>query len=250
MIVSLSSSPTPPEPSSSGYYIKWRPSNIQSGYFTVSGVNYNFSDYPSGIFWFDSSCSGYWDDRTYRDSSNNIIVPGIYSNPYITYLETNLEYISMPITGPSVPRGGTMFFDLPNLSMISMSKCVELEADALPNAMFSKCGSSSVYTSLYLPECSWLFVEIGANPVYKNYISEISLPKCHKVVVNTFPTDISVTFGWSSVVIVDDYTGTVGYHAFVGKSGVSIFVPSSLVSTYKSHYYWSYYASLIFPIPE
>ena len=240
----------PPEPHSnpSRYYIKWRPSYISSGTFTVSGVKYNFSSYPSGIFWFDSSCSGYWDDMTYRNSSGNTVYPGISNNSYITYFETNLLYVGRY-------TAQTMFSNLPNISMFSMSYCKILGGYS-PGCLFDKCGNENRYVSFYLPECSYIYTEFASNTSdHQTYVSEITLPACIYLPYECFSNHISITLYYSGVVPVG--TGGGGYTEYKATQGgrpmsdVYIYVPSSRVNSYINSPYWSrYYSSRIFPIPE
>ena len=240
--------PFPPHDPPSYYYIKWRPSNIRSGQFTVSGVRYNFSDYPSGIFYFPSSCSGYWDDRTYSDASGYPVYPGISNNSYITYFETNLLYVGHSTTRP-------LFSNLPNISMFSMSYCNILGGVA-PGCLFDKCGNENRYVSFYLPECSYIYTEFASTASdHQTYVSEITLPTCIYLAYETFSSSISITLYYSGVASVGDGGG--GYTIHKATQGVRplsdvyIYVPSSLVNRYKNSPYWSqYYSSRIFPIPE
>ena len=99
-----------------------------------------------------------------------------------------------------------------------------------------------------LPMCSF----IGAYAFYYcRSITQVSLPVCSYIGDSTF-YDCSllsiITIGYSSVCNLR-YSGVFGKTQITSSTG-SIYVPASLVDSYKSAKNWSYFSTQIFPIPE
>ena len=129
------------------------------------------------------------------------------------------------------------FFNCFSLLQISLPMCSYIDG-----AVFRLCSSLS---QISLPVCSY----IGRGTFQDcTSLSEISLPMCSYIFLNAFLNCSSlsiITIGYSGVC-------SLPYNAFNGTpiaSGTgSIYVPVSLVDSYKSAINWSVYSSQIFPI--
>ena len=133
----------------------------------------------------------------------------------------------------------------------AFQKCSSLTQVSLPmcsyigNTAFFGCNSLS---QVSLPVCSY----IGNNAFQDCYsLSQVDLPMCSYIGDGAFYDCYSlsiITIGYSSVCSLD------GYGAFIDTpiaSGTgSIYVPASLVDSYKSATNWSSFSSQIFPIAE
>ena len=110
---------------------------------------------------------------------------------------------------------------------------------------FQYCYSLS---QVSLPVCSY----IGDNAFnYCSPLSQVSLPVCSIIKGYAFKYCSSlsiITIGYSSVCnLINSMTFD---HTQITSSTGSIYVPASLVDSYKSAKNWSYFSTQIFPIPE
>lgn len=185
--------------------------------------------------------------------------------PECSYIGIQTFYSCYSLSQVSLPKctriGYRAFVDCSLLSDINLPVCTVVENNAfegctslsqaiLPecisirSCVFSRCTSLSVVS---LPKC----IRLGSSAFYGcTSLSEINLPVCAYIESSAFilcSNLVSVTIGTSSVC-------TCLYNPFyntpfnVGTG--SIYVPSSLVSEYKSASYWSDYSNLIYPIPN
>ena len=110
---------------------------------------------------------------------------------------------------------------------------------------FWYCSSLS---QIDLPMCSY----IGASVFYYcSSLLQISLPVCSFIGYQTFYNCSSlsiITIGYSSVCSL--IGSAVFTNTQITSSTGSIYVPTSLVDSYKSAKNWSYFSTQIFPIPE
>lgn len=154
--------------------------------------------------------------------------------------------------------GPNCFENCTKLSTVSLPKCSEVK-----NNTFYQCINLN---SLYIPLCS----SIGLYAFYQCYgLTSVDFPNCSLISNSAFYQCIdlstivlsvcssignycfsgcsnlkTITLGSTSVC-------TAGFKIFNNVTGpISVYVPSSLVSEYKSATNWSQYASWIFPIPE
>ena len=121
------------------YYIRWTPSNISSGTFSIAGVTYNFSDY-----------NGYFSDF------NGSITSSAFASTSIETIETNAYSI-----------GGYAFYNCSSLITASLSECENLDY-----GVFKNCTSLQ---ELFVPECK--MVSDYAFRSCHSLVS-ISLPLC------------------------------------------------------------------------
>ena len=125
--------------------------------------------------------------------------------------------------------------------------CSSLQSVNLPNCSY--VGYKAFYycsslQSVNLPNCSY----IGRDAFYYcSSLTSIDLPMCEYIGENAFNDNEGLTlYIGTSLSSVCELHGTFGYYS-PGPSK-SIFVPMSLVDTYKSAPYWSYYSKYIFGI--
>ena len=125
-----------------------------------------------------------------------------------------------------------------SLSQVNLPVCSKIEYGG-----FSECRK---LVQVSLPECG----EIGYG-VFKNCysLSQISLPMCSKMGSYAFENCSSlsiITIGYSGVCSLN---GSMNFtNTQITSSTGSIYVPASLVDSYKSANYWSYFSDRIFPI--
>ena len=110
---------------------------------------------------------------------------------------------------------------------------------------FQSCTSLS---QVSLPIC----ITIG-NAAFQrcSLLTQVSLPICRTIDTYAFYKCSSltrITLGYSSICRLGFSTALADTQIASGTG--SIYVPASLVDSYKSATHWSYYSSVIFPIPE
>ena len=142
--------------------------------------------------------------------------------------------------------------DAPMLDLIydgAFYRCYSLSEISIPNctsigsAAFMSC---TMLSSIYLPLCK--SIQTGGFGGCKN-LETVNLPCCSFLGSGAFAGCTSlntITLGWSSV--CDIFYSLVFNKTGITSSTGSIFVPSSLVSSYKSATYWSYFSDRIYPI--
>lgn len=125
-----------------------------------------------------------------------------------------------------------LYVSLPNCTSVSMATfitCYDLTSVSLPmcsyigNDAFEDCSSLS---QVSLPMCS--------------YIGELAFQFCSSLSI--------ITIGYSGVCSL--YDSDVFYDTQITSSTGSIYVPASLVASYKSAANWSYFKDRIFTIPS
>ena len=118
-------------------------------------------------------------------------------------------------------------------------------ATTVGNSAFQSCSS---LIQVDLPMCSY----IGSYAFYNcSSLSQISLPVCSYIESYAFGACSSlniITIGYSSVCSLGG-SMTFNYTQITSSTG-SIYVPASLVDSYKSATNWSYFSTQIFPISE
>lgn len=184
--------------------------------------------------------------------------------PYATTVGNNAFNVCNRLSQVSLPMcsfiGEGAFNGCSSLSQVSLPLCTKIMRDC-----FQNCKSLS---QLDLPICSyidntvfWLCISLyQVNlPVCKNIgiytfygcssLSQLSLPVCNTIGINAFQNCSSlsiITIGYSSVCKLGG--SNVFTNTPIAKGTGSIYVPASLVDTYKSATNWSYFSTQIFPI--
>lgn len=131
-----------------------------------------------------------------------------------------------------------------NLTYISIPSCSVIESEA-----FNGCTSLS---TISLPKCE----AIGSSAFMSCAFRTITLPKCYVIGFEAFKDCSalsSITLKYSSVCKLKETTTSTGRYTFSGTKITSstgyIYVPSSLVTSYKNADGWTYFKNRIFPIP-
>lgn len=143
----------------------------------------------------------------------------------------SLSYINLPKCS-YISSGG--FYCCSNLKKAILPSC-----EYIGSITFNQCYSLS---SLYLPICKY----IDRNALGRTNLSSLDLPVCSYIGGYNISIHVNLTLRSTSVCVIESTTiySTSSLSSFVG----SIYVPSSLVSDYKSAQYWSEYSNYIYPI--
>ena len=232
-------------------------SAIENKGVDMTGVS--FPGYASKIG--EISGGGGWDQKSFTegtieiinlDNSASFVVSSAFDGnktiqtvnlPYATIVRnyafrscTSLTQVNLPMCSYI---SGSAFYGCTSLSQISIPMCSYI-GRAFYNCKFSQVS---------LPICSY----IGSYAFdFCISLSQLSLPMCSYIGGNAFRwcTNLRIiTIGYSSV------CSLAGSNAFNNNTPIasgkgSIYVPTSLVDTYKSAKNWSYFSTQIFPIPE
>ena len=180
-------------------------------------------------------------------------------NDYAFYFCTSLSQVNLPMCSYI---GDSAFYLCKSLQQVSLPVCLSISNEAL-----ARCSSLS---QINIPMCSY----IGYQAFMSCYsLSKISLPKCSYINIWAFQDCSSlsqISLPVCSIIGYNEFDGcsslsimTIGYsgvcnlknsEAFnatqITSSTGSIYVPASLVDSYKSAKNWSYFSTQIFPIPE
>ncbi len=163
------------------FYIKWTPSYVSSGTFSVGGSVHNYSDYSNGVF----------------SEFDGVIIEGdTLRSASITYLETNIEdceffmvalrsslqsaYLpNCKILGTSdyttPPRSTGGFAYCTSLSKVSLPVCEVIGADAFQDCYELK--------SITLPSCRYVGTYAFGNC---SSLSYVNLPVCSYIYTYAF----------------------------------------------------------------
>ena len=187
------------------------------------------------------------------------------SLPLCSYIGENAFYGCSSLSQLSLPVcsyiGGAAFRNCNSLSQVSLPVCSYIGGGAFRNCnslsqvslpMCSNIGNNTLrgcssLSQVSLPVCEY----IGDYAFWDcSSLTQISLPMCNYIGNNAFQNCSSlsiITIGYSGVCRLnnDAFSNTQ-----ITSSTGSIYVPASLVDTYKSAKNWSYFSTQIFPIPE
>lgn len=261
---------------SGSYYISWE-QPLTSGSFIVDGHTCFFADFNSHYDWLDGVVpSNMFTGRAaieHIDTNAYEVGDGAFRNCMnlshidLSYCEvlgsyalqnTSISVADLPVC--SDVRSGA-FRECSRLLEVSLPVC-----ESIGGYAFSWC---SMLSQIDLPSCksvgyaafdSCMSMTGASLPVCEyidtyafrscRYIASIDLPVCSFIGFSAFQYCSSlstVVLRSSSVVRILQW----GTSLFSGCSALtSILVPSSLVSFYKSDYYWSYIRGKIYSIPE
>ena len=178
---------------------------------------------------------------------------------FLSYLGVSKSDITKVVLPECSYIGASAFYRCYSLTQVNLSVCSYIEDNA-----FYGCSSLS---QVNLPVCSYI-----SNSVFFNcfLLSQASLPLCEYIGSGAFRTCSLLSLSLP----VCSYIGGLAFYACsslsiitIGYSGIcslgdartfentqitsstgSIYVPASLVDSYKSANYWSYFSTQIFPI--
>ena len=145
----------------------------------------------------------------------------------------NIKTVNLPY---ATSVGMDAFFQC-RLTQINLPVCSYIGESA-----FAYCQDLN---QVSLPVCSYLSSRVF---YYCNFLRQVSLPVCSYIGNQVFDAcrRLSIiTIGYSSVCRLGDY---VFDNTQITSSTGSIYVPTSLVDSYKSASNWSYFSTQIFPI--
>ena len=144
------------------------------------------------------------------------------------------KFVSVPVSGPAL--------SFSNGLVSGTTKAIASDFTSYLSV------TASDITNVLLPECKYLYDLTFQSCTSLN---QVNLPVCSYIGNGAFLNCnlfSSITIGYSSVCSLG---GTQIFETTqITSSTGSIYVPASLVDTYKSANNWSYYSTQIFPIPE
>ena len=204
----------------------------------MTGVS--FPGYASKIGEISGGGTVGWDQKSITEGTIEIINldnSASFVSSYAFAHNTNIQTVNLPY---ATSVGHNAFYGCQELSQVSLPVC-----SYIGNYVFYQCTRLS---QLSLPVCS----SIGSYSFYFCAgLSQLSLPVCSYIGTYTFGfcTLLSIiTIGYSSVCSLAG-SNAFNYTPIASGTG-SIYVPTSLVDSYKSATNWSYFSTQIFPIPE
>ena len=209
------------------------------------------------------------------DNSASFVASNVFNNnntiqtinlPYATRVGNSAFYSCTSLSQVSLPMcsyiGYQTFCLCESLSQISLPVCSYIDYQA-----FMSCYSLS---QISLPKCSYIetwafYMCFSLNQVSLpvcsfisdrgfascSSLTQISLPVCSLIGYNVFDGCSSlsiITIGYSGVCSLNNIEAF--NNTQITSSTGSIYVPTSLVDSYKSAENWSYFSTQIFPIPE
>ena len=202
----------------------------------MTGVS--FPGYASKIGEISGGGTVGWDQKditegnieiTNIDNSASFVASGALQN------NANIKTVNLPY---ATTVGDNAFYGCNILSQVSLPVC-----SYIGGAAFYGCRSLS---QVSLPLCTKVMMDCFQDCIS---LSQLNLPVCSYIGNNAFQncTSLSIiTIGYSGVCSL---TGSnVFNNTQITSSTGSIYVPTSLVDTYKSANNWSYFSTQIFPI--
>ena len=252
-----------PEPTE--YYIKWTPSSAE-GQFNIDGTTYDLSTFSGLYYW----STGIINSRAfeYNNSIQSIETNATRIGDWAFHI-CSLTQVSLPMCGYI---GSCAFSACSSLKQVSLPVCSYIGSYAFQNCYslsqvsLPVCesigerafGFCSSLTQASLPMCGYIggdAFSACSNIEYQAFafcgLSQISLPMCGYIGAGAFrycSSLNSITIGYSSVCSL--IGSAVFTNTQITSSTGSIYVPTSLVDSYKSAKNWSYFSTQIFPISE
>ena len=212
-------------------------SAIENKGVDMTGVS--FPGYASKIGEISGGGTVGWDQKSLTEGNIEIInidnsASFVASN---AFTGKNIQTVNLPY---ATSVYNSAFYNCYSLSQVSLPMC-----SYIGSSTFYNCYSLS---QVSLPMCSYIG---GSVFKYCNSLSQVSLPMCSYIGSYTFWYCRSlslITIGYSSVCGLG--SSNVFNATQITSSTGSIYVPASLVDSYKSANNWSYFSTQIFPIPE
>lgn len=235
-------------------------SAIENKGVDMTGVS--FPGYASKIGEISGGGTVGWDQKSLTEGTNEIInldnsasfvASSVFQNnqtiqtvnlPYATSVGNEAFASCYGLNQFSLPMcsyiGDSAFYVCRPISQVDLPMCSYLGSYA-----FNGCWSIA---QVSLPVCGFIGRGVFGDC---SYISQVNLPMCSYIGGNAFGwcTILSIiTIGYSSVCSLGD--SNAFYATQITSSTGSIYVPTSLVDSYKSAPNWSYFSTQIFPISE
>ena len=256
-------------PYSRPYYIRWTPSNISTGTFTIDSRTFHFSHY-SGDFYFSTGVIGsnaFRNNSTIMTIDTNAFSIGEYAFDDCEILSSfdisNCEYIGYGAFKDQHIRHTWYPLSLPVCSYIGSYAFYSSRSGKVDDLYCPVCeyiGSGAFecceIDNLDLPKCSY----IGDYAFEDNPVGIVHLSSCEYIGSYAFRQDAYdyISGCLRSVYIYTSSVCSLGGSRVFGYFTVNpevwhvlgeFYVPSSLVSAYKSAEYWSQMSNRIHPIP-
>ena len=184
------------------------------------------------------------------------------SLPMCSYIDDNAFYNCRSLSQISLPVcsfiGNNVFRYCSSLTQVSLPVCSTIGGSTFQNCRLSSvdlpvCSyignnafqNCSLLTQVSFPMCSF----IGGSAFQNCRLSSVDLPVCSYIGSNTFENCSLfniIILGYSSVCMLKNSNAFAATP--ITSSTGSIYVPASLVDSYKSAPNWSYFSTQIFPI--
>lgn len=230
-------------------------SAIENKGVDMTGVS--FPGYASKIG--EISGGGGWDQKSVTegmveiinlDNSASFVASSAFQN------NQNIQTVNLPYV---TTVGASAFYRCYSLSQVNLPVCSYIEDNAFYNCRLlnqvnlpvcSYIGNSVFFNCFLLSQASFPLCEyIGSGAFRTCSLLSLSLPVCSYIGVLAFYACSSlsiITIGYSGICSLGD-ARTFESTQITSSTG-SIYVPASLVDSYKSATNWSYFSTQIFPI--
>lgn len=184
------------------------------------------------------------------DNSASFVASSAFQN------NQNIQTVNLPYV---TTVGASAFYRCYSLSQVNLPVCSYIEDNAFYNCRLlnqvnlpvcSYIGNSVFFNCFLLSQASFPLCEyIGSGAFRTCSLLSLSLPVCSYIGVLAFYACSSlsiITIGYSGICSLGD-ARTFESTQITSSTG-SIYVPASLVDSYKSATNWSYFSTQIFPI--
>ena len=171
-----------------------------------------------------------------------------------TDIKSAIENKGVDMTGVSFPGYASKIGEISGGGGFDQKSITEKSYDIinLDNSA-SFVASSAFSNNKTIQTVNLPYATTVGNDAFKNCssLSQVSLPMCSIIGAGAFQNCSSlsiITIGYSSVCSL--FNSYVFNSTLITSGTGSIYVPASLVDAYKSEPNWSYFSTIIFPIPE
>lgn len=232
-------------------------SAIENKGVDMTGVS--FPGYASKIGEISGGGTIGWDQKSFTegtikiinlDNSASFVASSAFQN------NQNIQTVNLPYV---TTVGASAFYRCYSLSQVNLPVCSYIEDNAFYNCRLlnqvnlpvcSYIGNSVFFNCFLLSQVSFPLCEyIGSGAFRTCSLLSLSLPVCSYIGVFAFYACSSlsiITIGYSGICSLGD-ARTFESTQITSSTG-SIYVPASLVDSYKSATNWSYFSTQIFPI--
>ena len=204
----------------------------------VDMTGISFPGYASKIGEISGGGTVGWDQKSITEGNIEIInldnsASFVKSNAFMNNI--TIQTVNLPY---ATTVGNNAFQNCSSLKQVDLPMCKFIGFGA-----FSGCRSLA---QVSLPVCSYIVYYAFQNC---SSLKQVDLPMCSKIEDGVFRSCSSlsiITIGYSNICSLNG--SNVFSNTPIAKGTGSIYVPASLVDTYKSARNWSYFSTQIFPI--
>ena len=203
-------------------------------------------------------------DTSAEDSLITRAITGAYTNDRVTYVGSYAFYYCTSLTSVSFPMctsiGSHAFNNCSSLTSVSFPVCTTIGSYAfiscknLTSVSFPMCtsiGLSAFMNCTSLTSVSFPVCAVISNSAFNNCknLTSVSFPVCTLIGNYAFSncTNLSKLY-LASTKICTLSNSTAFSNTGIGSNKGSIFVPASLIDSYKTASHWSYFKTQIFAI--